>query len=72
MRKVNSSVSTKENVKDNVENDFDDLANDSRVSSKRLMSGHQINTSTHLEHEETNFNYGNAHCHKTFKQHNNA
>ena len=72
MRKVNSSVSTKGNIRDNVEKDFDDLPDDSRASSKRLMSGHQTNTSTHLEHEETNFNCGNAHCHKTFKQHNNA
>ena len=72
MRKVNSSVSTKGNIIDTVEKDFDDLPDDSRASSKRLMSGHQTNTSTHLEHEETIFNGGNAHCHKTFKQHNNA
>ena len=72
MRKVNSSVSTKRNTRDNVEKDFDDLPDDSRASSKRLMSGHQTNTSTHLEHEETIFNGGSAHCHKTFKQHNNA
>ena len=36
------------------------------------MGGHQTNTSTHSEHEETIFNYGSTHCHKTFKQHNNA
>ena len=71
--KDDSSVSTKENVKDNVENDFDDLPNDSRVSSKRLMGGHQTNTCTHSVHEETIFNDGSTHsCHKTFKQHNNA
>ena len=36
------------------------------------MGGHQTNTSIHLEHEETIFNGGSTHCHKTFKQHNNA
>ena len=36
------------------------------------MGSHQTNTSTHLEHEETIFNYGSGHCHKTFKQHNKA
>ena len=36
------------------------------------MGGHQTNTSTHSEHEETIFNGGSTHCHKTFKQHNNA
>ena len=46
MHKNDSSVSTKENVKDNVENDFDDLLDDSRASSKRLMGGHQTNAST--------------------------
>ena len=72
MCKFDSSVSTKGNIRDNVEKDFDDLPDDSRASSKRLMSGHNTNTSTHLEHEETIFNCGNAHYHKTFKQHNNA
>ena len=70
--KNNSSVSTKENVKDNVENDFDDLPDDLRASSKRSVGGHQTNTFTYLEHEETIFNGGSTHCHKTFKQHNNA
>ena len=69
---ADSSVSTKENVKDNAENDFDDLPNDSRASSKRSIGGHQTNTSTHLKHEETIFNGGSTHCHKTFKQNNNA
>ena len=69
---ADSSVSTKENVKDNVENDFDDLPNDSRVSFKRLMGEHQTNTSTHSEHEETIFNGGSTHYHKTLKQHNNV
>ena len=46
-RKVDSSVSTKENVRDNVEKDFDDLPDDSRASSKHSMGGHQTNTSTH-------------------------
>ena len=32
----------------------------------------KTNTSTHSEHEETIFNDGSTHCHKTFKQHNNA
>ena len=36
------------------------------------MGGHQTNTSTYSEHEETLFNSGSAHYHKTFKQHNNA
>ena len=72
MRKDDSSVSTKENVKDNVKNDFNDLLDDSRASSKRSMGGHQTNTSTHSEHKETIFNGGSTHCHKTFKQHNNA
>ena len=72
MSKVDSSVSTKGNVIDNVEKDFDDLLDDSRASSKRSMGGHQTNTSTYLDHEETIFNGGSAHCHKTFKQHNNA
>ena len=49
--KNNSSVSTKGNVRDNVEKDFDGLSDDSRASSKRSMGGHQTNTSTHLEHE---------------------
>ena len=71
-RKVDSSVSTKENVKDSVEKDFDDLPDDSRSSSKRSMRGHKTNASTHSEHEETIFNGGSTHCHKTFKQHNNA
>ena len=54
----------------NVENDLPD---DSRAFSKRSMGGHQTNTSTHSEHEETIFNGGSTHsCHKTFKQHNNA
>ena len=70
--KNDSSVSTKENVKDNVENDFDDLPDDSKASSKRSMGGHKTNTSTYLEHEETIFNGGNTHCHKTLKQNNNA
>ena len=72
MCKADSSVSTKGNVRDNVEKDFDDLPDDSRVSSKCSMGGHQTNTSTHLEHEKTIFNGGSGHCHKTFKQHNNA
>ena len=72
MRKVDSSFSTNGNVRDNVEKNFDDLPNDSRASSKRSMGGHQTNTSTHLEHEETIFDGGSTHCHKTFKQHNNA
>ena len=59
--KDDSSVSTKENVQDNVESDFDDLPDDSRASSKRSMGGHQTNTSTHLEHEETIFDSGNGH-----------
>ena len=36
------------------------------------MGGHQTNTSIHLEHEETIFNGGNTHYHKTLKQNNNA
>ena len=36
------------------------------------MGGHQTNTSTHLEHEETIFNGGSTNCRKTFKWHNNA
>ena len=71
-RKVDSSVFTKGNVRDNVEKDFDDLLDDSRASSKRSMDGHQTNTSTYLEHEKTIFNGDSGHCHKTFKQHNNA
>ena len=63
--KVDSSVSTKGNIIDNVEKDFDDLPNDSRASSKPSMGGHQTNTSTHLECDETIFNGGNGHCHKT-------
>ena len=51
MRKVNSSVSIKKNVGENVEKDFDDLPEDLIASSKRSMGGHQTNTSTHLEHE---------------------
>ena len=70
MHKVDSS--TNGNIRDNVEKDFDDLPNDSRVSSKHSMGGHQTNTSTYLEHEKTIFNGGSGHCHKTFKQHNNA
>ena len=70
--KVDSNVSTKGNVRDNVEKDFDDLFDDSRASSKRSMGGHQTNTSTHSKHEETIFNGGSTHCHKSFKQHNNA
>ena len=72
MRNDDSSVSIKENIKDNVENDFDDLPDDLRASFKRSMGGHKNNTSTHLEHEETIFNGGNTHCHKTLKQNNNA
>ena len=72
MHKNDSSVSTKENVKDNVENDFNDLPDDSRASSKCSMGGHRTNASTHSEHEETIFNGGSTHCHNTFKQHNNA
>ena len=71
-RKDDSSVSTKEDVKDNVENDFNDLLDDSRVSSKRSMGGHRTNASTHSKHEETAFNGGSTHCHNNFKQHNNA
>ena len=70
--KVDSSVSTKRNVRDNVRKDFDYLPDDSRASSKSSIGSHQTNTSTHLEHEKTIFNGGSAHCHKTFKQHNNA
>ena len=51
MRKVNSSVSIKKNVEENVEKDFDDLPEDLIASSKHSMGGHQTNTSTHLEHE---------------------
>ena len=72
MRKVDSSVSTKGSVRDNVDKDFDDLLDDSRTSSKCSMGGHQTNTSTHLEHDETIFNGGSGQYHKTFKQHNNA
>ena len=36
------------------------------------MGGHQTNTSTDLEHKKTIFNDGSGHCHKIFKQHNNA
>ena len=54
-------------LKDNVENDFDDLPEDLRASSKCLMGGHQTNTSTHLKHEETIFNGGSTHYHKTLK-----
>ena len=67
MRKDDSSVSTKENVKDNVKNDFNDLLDDSRASYKRSKGGHQTNTSTHLEHKETIFNGGSTHYHKTLK-----
>ena len=70
--KVDSSVSTKGNVRDNAKKDFDGLPDDLRAFSKPSMGGHQTNISTHLEHEETIFNGGSAHCHKTFKQHNNA
>ena len=45
MRKVNSSVSTKGNIRDNVEKDFDDLPDDSSAFSKRSMGSHQTNTS---------------------------
>ena len=48
MHKNDSSVSTKENVKNNVENDFDDLPNDSRASSKCSMGGHKNNTFKHF------------------------
>ena len=71
-RKDDSSVSTKEDVKDNVENDFNDLPDDSRASSKRSMGGHRTNNSTHSEYKETIFNGGSTHCHETCKQHNNA
>ena len=57
IHKDNSSVSTKENVKNNVGNYFDDLLDDSRASSKRSIGGHQTNTSTHSEHEETIFQW---------------
>ena len=72
MHKVDLSVSTKENIRDNVEKELYDLPDDSRASSKCSIGGHQTNTSTHSEHEETIFNDGNTHHHKTFKQHNNA
>ena len=36
------------------------------------MGGHQTNTFTYLEHDETIFNGGNTHHHKTLKQHKNA
>ena len=72
MCKFDSSVSTKVNIRDSVEKDFDDLLDDSSAFSKRLMGSHQTNTSTHLEHEETICNCGSGHCHRTFKQHNNA
>ena len=72
MRKDDLSVSIKENVKDNVENDFDNLPDDSRASSKRSMGGHRTNNSTHSKYKETIFNGGSTHCHKNFKQHNNA
>ena len=71
-RKNDSSVSTKKNIKDNVENDFEDLPDDSRAYSKCSMGRHQTNASTYLEHEETIFNGSNTHYHKTFKRHNNA
>ena len=45
-RKDDLSVSTNEDVKDNVENDFNDLPDDSRASSKRSMGGHRTNAST--------------------------
>ena len=69
---ADSSVSTKENVKDNVENDFDNLPDDSRASSKRSMGGHRTNNSTHSKYKETIFNGGSGYCHKTLKQNNNA
>ena len=67
MRNVDSSVSTKGNIRHNVDKDFDVLPDDSRASSKRSMGGPQTNTSTHSEHKETIFNGGSGHCHKTFK-----
>ena len=70
--KINPSVSTKSNVGDNIEGNFDNLPNDSRVSSKHSMGGHQTNVFTHLEHEGIIFYGGNAHYHQTFKQINNA
>ena len=39
---------------------------------RTMGHGHKTNASTHSEHEETIFNGGSTHCHKTFKQHNNA
>ena len=70
--KIDPSVSTKKNVGDNIEGNFDNLPIDSRVSSNRSMGGHQTNIFTHLEHEGTIFNGGNGHYHQTFKQINNA
>ena len=50
-RKIDPSVSTKRNVGDNIEGNFDNLPNDSGVSSKRSMDGHQTNVFAHLKHE---------------------
>ena len=72
MRKIDSSVSTKRNVRDNVGGNFNDIPNGSKVFSKCSMGGHQANVSTHLEHEGTIFYGGNGHYHQTFKHNNNA
>ena len=72
MRKIDSSVSTKRNVRDNVGGKFNDIPNGSKVFSKCSMGGHQANVSTHLEHEGTIFYGGNGHYHQTFKHNNNA
>ena len=61
--KINPSVSTKRNVGDNIEGNFDNLPNDSRISSKHSMGGHQTNVFTHLEHEGTIFYASNGHYH---------
>ena len=47
--KINSNVTTKNNVKDNVKGNFDDIPDDSRASSKRSVGSPQANCSTHLE-----------------------
>ena len=50
-RKISPSVSTKRNVGDNIEGNFDDLLDDSIASSIRSVGGYQTNVSAHLEHE---------------------
>ena len=67
MRNVDSSVSTKGNIRHNVDKDFDVLPDDSRASSNHSIRDHQTNISTHLQHKETIFNGGSGHYHKIFK-----